>query len=153
MSNSLSHRLAQKTAQLAALREIGRAINAAWELAATLDLITQRTASVMNMDSCSIYLREEDGERLVLAATTGLAAESVGQASLRLGEGLTGWAAQTGEAVAVADAGHDPRFKYLPETKETRFQSLLAVPLVNQGRVIGAMNVQTRSYHDVPEDE
>jgi signal transduction protein with GAF and PtsI domain len=153
MSDSLSHRLAQKTAQLAALREIGRAINAAWELAATLDLITRRTASVMNMDSCSIYLLDQDGERLVLAATTGLATESVGQASLRLGEGLTGWAAQTGEAVAVADAGHDPRFKYLPETKETRFQSLLAVPLVNQGRVIGAMNVQTRSYHDFPGDE
>jgi signal transduction protein with GAF and PtsI domain len=153
MSDSLSHRLAQKTAQLAALREIGRAINAAWELAATLDLITRRTAGVMNMDSCSIYLLDEDGERLVLAATTGLAAESVGQASLRLGEGLTGWAAQTGEAVAVADAEQDPRFKYLPETKEARFQSLLAVPLVNQGRVIGAMNVQTRSYHDFSADE
>ena len=153
MAEDLAQRLAQKTAQLAALREIGRALNAAWELAATLDLITRRTAGVMNMDSCSIYLLDEAGERLVLAATTGLAAESVGQASLRLGEGLTGWAALAGEAVAVADAEQDPRFKYLPETKETRFQSLLAVPLTNQGRVIGAVNVQTRSLHEFPADE
>ena len=153
MAEDLVQRLAQNTAQLAALREIGRALNAAWELAATLDLITRRTAGVMNMDSCSIYLLDEAGERLVLAATTGLAAESVGQASLRLGEGLTGWAALAGEAVAVADAEQDPRFKYLPETKETRFQSLLAVPLTNQGRVIGAVNVQTRSLHEFPADE
>jgi GAF domain-containing protein len=70
-----------------------------------------------------------------------------------LGEGLTGWAAQSGRPVAVADAARDPRFKFLPETEETRFQSLLAVPLVNQGRVIGAMNVQTRTHHEFAPDE
>jgi signal transduction protein with GAF and PtsI domain len=150
---SLERQLDQKTAQLAALREIGRAINAAWELEATLDLITCRTAEVMDMDSCSIYLLDEGGERLVLKATTGLAAEAVGRVHLLLGEGLTGWAAQTGQPVAVADAAQDPRFKYLPETQETRFQSLLAVPLSNQGRVIGAMNVQTRSHHEFLDDE
>ena len=35
----------------------------------------------------------------------------------------------------MADAARDPRFKYLPDTEESIFQSLLAVPLVNQGRV------------------
>ena len=149
----LEHQLRQKTAQLAALREIGRAINAAWELADTLDLITRRTADVMGMDSCSIYLLEQDGESLVLEATTGLAGEAVGHARLQLGEGLTGWAAREGRPVAVADAGLDPRYKYLPETKETRFQSLLATPLVNQRRVIGAMNVQTRIHHEFSDDE
>jgi len=38
----LQHQLDQKTAQLAALREIGRAINAAWDLQATLELITRK---------------------------------------------------------------------------------------------------------------
>ena len=149
----LQHQLAQKTAQLAALREIGRAINAAWDLQATLELITRKTAEVMDMDSCSIYLLDEAGEYLVLEATTGLAPEAVGRARLRLGEGLTGWAAQAGEPVGVADAARDPRFKHLPETKETIFQSLLAVPLINQGRVIGAVNVQTRAYHQHGADE
>jgi len=149
----LERQLQQKTAQLAALREIGQAINAAWELEATLELITRQTAQVMGMDSCSIYLLDEAGEYLVLEATTGLAPESVGRARLRLGEGLTGWAAQTGQPVGVADAARDSRFKYLPETKESVFQSLLAVPLVNQGRIIGAVNVQTRSYHEYGADE
>jgi GAF domain-containing protein/anti-sigma regulatory factor (Ser/Thr protein kinase) len=151
--HNFERQLQQKTAQLAALREIGRAINTAWELEATLDLITRRTAAVMGMDSCSIYLLDDDGERLMLKATTGLASGAVGQARLRLGEGLTGWAAQQGQPVAVADAAHDPRFKFLPETEETRFQSLLAVPLVNQDRVIGAMNVQTRTHYQFSDDE
>jgi len=149
----LERQLQQQTAQLAALREIGQAINAAWALDDTLALITRRTADVMGMDSCSIYLQEPDGESLVLKATTGLAAEAVGRSRLRLGEGLTGWAAQTGQPVGVADAARDPRFKFLPETEEWHFQSLLAVPLVNQGRPIGAINVQTRAYHEFSADE
>lgn len=153
MTQDLQGRLDQKTAQLSALREIGRAINAAWELQATLELITRKTAEVMGMDSCSIYLFGEAEEYLTLEATTGLAQNAIGQARLRLGEGLTGWAAQTTEPVAVADAARDPRFKYLPETKESIFQSLLAVPLSNQGRVIGAMNVQTERYHHYGDDE
>jgi len=149
----LERQLQQKSAQLAALREIGQALNSAWDLAATLELITRRTADAMGMDSCSIYLLDAGGENLVLQATTGLAAAAVGQARLRVGEGLTGWAARHGQPVAVADAARDPRFKFLPETQESRFQSLLAVPLVNQGRVIGAMNVQTRAYHPFSADE
>jgi signal transduction protein with GAF and PtsI domain len=149
----LARQLEQKTAQLAALRAIGRAINAARDLEATLDLITQRTADVMGMDSCSIYLLDEDGQRLMLKATTGLARDAIGVAYLRVGQGLTGWSAQENQPVAVANASQDPRFQYLPETEETRFQSLLAVPLVNQERVIGAMNVQTRANHQFTGDE
>jgi signal transduction protein with GAF and PtsI domain len=161
----LEELLEQKTAQLAALREIGRAINAAWDLEATLDLITRRTADVMGMDSCSIYLLEDAApgtagdlaasrdRSLLLKATTGLASDAIGRARLGLGEGLTGWAAQSGQPVAVADAAQDPRFKYLPETEETRFQSLLAVPLVNQSHIIGSMNVQTRLHHEFSPDE
>ena len=149
----LERQLEQKTTQLAVLREISQAVNATWDLDATLELITRKTAEVMGMDSCSIYLLDETGEYLVLEATTGLAQESVGLALLRPGEGLTGWAAQTGEPVGVADAARDPRFKYLPETKESIFQSLLAVPMLNQGRIIGAMNVQTQTYHQYDTDE
>jgi signal transduction protein with GAF and PtsI domain len=149
----LRRKLDQKAAQLAALREIQRAINAAWELQATLELITRKTAEVMGMDSCSIYLLAEAEAYLILEATTGLAQDAIGRARLRLGEGLTGWAAETGEPVGVADAARDPRFKHLPETEESIFQSLLAVPLINQGRVIGAMNVQTERYHQYGDDE
>jgi signal transduction protein with GAF and PtsI domain/anti-sigma regulatory factor (Ser/Thr protein kinase) len=153
MSEDLKQRLEQKTAQQGALRKIGQALSSAWDLESTLELITRQTAQVMGMDSCSIYLLDESGETLILKATTGLAPEAIGRARLRLGEGITGWAAQEGVALGVRDAARDPRFKYLPETRELDFKSLLAVPLVSQGRVIGAMNVQTTAFHDYGEDE
>jgi two-component sensor histidine kinase len=126
------------------LREIAQALSAAWDLDTTLDLIARRTNHVMGTDSCSLYLLEEEGEILRLRASTRLARESLGRASLRLGEGLTGWAAKAGKPAAVREARLDPRFK---------LRSLLAVPLTNRGRIIGAMNVQTAEPHDFSESE
>ena len=146
-------RLEQKTAQLHAVGEIGAALAAAWKLEDTLNVITRITSQVMGVDSCSIYLQEEGADQLVLKATTGLAREAIGRASLGIGEGLTGWAVTHGQPVAVGDALNDPRFKLLPETREEGLRSLMAVPLSVQGRVIGAMNVQTANIHEFADDE
>ncbi len=147
------YRLEQKTAQLRAVGQISASLAAAWELEETLDVITRITSQVMGVDSCSIYLQEEGSDRLVLKATTGLAREAIGHASLSVGEGLTGWAITHGQPVAASDALNDPRFKLLPETREESLRSLMAVPLSVQGRIIGAMNVQTAERHDFTNDE
>lgn len=145
--------LKRKTAEIAALRAISRAIGEALDLDTTLHLITQTTSEVMGMDSCSIYLRDPASEYLVLKATTGLAPDAVGRARLRFGDGLTGWAAKEGQPVASSDAASDPRFVYLPETQESNFRSLAAVPLITGGRVLGAINVQTTARHEYGDDE
>ncbi len=152
-TTDLPQQLARKAAEISALREISRAISAALDLDTTLTLITRKTAEVMRVDSCSIYLLDASREYLVLKATTGLAPEAIGQGRLRLGEGLTGVAAETGHPVASADAQADPRFKYVPGTDEGRFRSLLAVPLATGGKVLGAVNVQTTDVHEFSEDE
>ncbi|MCC6188339.1 MAG: GAF domain-containing protein [Anaerolineales bacterium] len=138
----------QPASLIASLREIAQTLSAAWDVGTTLDLIARKTTQVMRVDSCSIYLLEPEGDTLWLRASTGLALQALGRTALRRGEGLTGWAAQHGAPVAVRDAQADPRFKFLPQTRESNLHSLLAVPLVNRGRVIGAMNVQTREAHD-----
>lgn len=138
---------------MSSLREIAQALSAAWDLDTTLDLIARRTEQVMQVNSCSIYLLEPNSDILRLRASTRLARDAIGRAHLSLGEGLTGWAAQHGQAVAVREAQADPRFKFLPETREQKLHSLLAAPLVNRERVIGAMNVQTADPHDFTTDE
>jgi two-component sensor histidine kinase len=145
--------LEQKTAQLRAVGQIGAALAAAWKLDDTLNAITRITSQVMGVESCSIYLQDEGNDRLVLKETTGLAREAIGHASLRIGEGLTGWTVTHGQPVAVRNALDDERFKLLPETHEEKLRSLMAVPLSVQGRIIGAMNVQTAAIHDFTPDE
>jgi two-component sensor histidine kinase len=146
-------RLARKEAEFAALRDISQAIGAALDLDTTLQLITRKTAEVTRMDSCSIYLLDPGGEHLVLRATTGLAPESIGRARLRFGEGLTGVAAARGQPIHSSDAASDPRFVYVPGTREDAFRSLLAVPLRVAGKVLGALNVQTTAVHEYGEDD
>ena len=151
--DDISHRLNEKIAQLHAVGQIGAALASAWKLEDTLEVITRITSEVMRVNSCSIYLQREGTDQLVLKATTGLAKEAIGRASLSIGEGLTGWAVTHGQPVAVCDALNDPRFKLLPETHEEGLRSLMAVPLSVQGRIIGAMNVQTTEQHDFTADE
>lgn len=150
---TITEQLRQKTAQLAAVREISRVIAEAQDLDTTLDLITQHTTEVMGVQSCSIYLYNREETELVLAATTGLNRSGIGQMRLGKGAGLTGWAAEHGELVAVADAAADSRFQRLVGSGESRFSSLMATPLITRGKVIGAANVQTTQYHIFSEDE
>lgn len=151
--DALETALKQKNAQLAAMREISRAIAAAQDLTDTLNLITRRTTQVMGVDSCSIYLYNQARDRLVLAASTGLNQAAVGEMYLPRGTGLTGWAAEHRQTVAVSNAFADVRFQRLPGSGESKFASLMAMPLVSRNRVIGAANVQTVSRHQFSEDE
>jgi two-component sensor histidine kinase len=132
---------------LAALREIARALSAAWDLDTSLDLIVRKTTELMQVDSCAIYLLDPTGDVLRLRASTGLARGALGRAALGVGEGMTGYAVQANRPVHAARAQEHPRFKLIEEAEETGFRSLLAVPLLIETRPIGAMNVQTRAEH------
>lgn len=133
------------------MREIVRSLSAAWDLDTTLDLIARKTTEVMGMDSCSIYLLDPDGRTLRLQASTGLAKRAVGRSTLNVGEGMTGYAVAHNRPIFAADARNNPHFKWVEETEERGFISLLAVPLVIEGEPIGALNVQTTTtYHFAP---
>src|SRR5207247_8434717 len=58
---------------------------------------------------------------------------------LRIGQGITGWVARTGEPARVGDVTRDPRYVMLrPEVR-----SELAVPLEVNGEVRGVLNVDS----------
>ena len=136
-----------------ALRQIARALSAAWDLNTTLDLIARKTAEVMVVDSCSIYLLDPDGLTLRLQASTGLARRAVGRATLKVGEGMTGYAIQLNKPVYAKYAQDNPHFKSVDEAEEKAFRSLLAVPLNVEAKPIGALNVQTIDLHRFSQEE
>ena len=142
-----------RTQSFAALREIARSLSAAWDLDTTLDLIARKTTEVMGVNSCTIYLLDTDGQTLRLRASTGLARQALGRATLQIGEGMTGHAVARNRPVYAADAQHDPHFKWVDDTEEVRFRSLLAVPLVLDDRSIGALNVQTAEPREYSTEE
>jgi GAF domain-containing protein len=59
--------------------------------------------------------------------------------NIRLGEGITGWVAKSGESVCLGDVGQDPR--YYPMRPEIR--SELCVPLKVRDKIIGVVNIES----------
>ncbi len=131
---------------LARLRELmARSAAPLSELAAVI-------AAEMVSEVCSIYALRP-GEVLQLVATHGLRPEAVGRTRLRIGEGLVGLSAATGETLNLPDAQNHPAFAYRPETGEEPFAALLAVPVRRAGRMLGIVVVQNRAARLYAEDE
>jgi phosphotransferase system enzyme I (PtsP) len=108
-----------------------------------LDKVVALIAQDLKADVCSCYVMRA-GEVLELFATFGLSQKAVHLTRLRVGEGLVGEIAAHARPLALADAWSHPQFVYRPETGEDFFRSLMGVPMVQAGRVIGVLVVQTK---------
>jgi phosphotransferase system enzyme I (PtsP) len=119
---------------------------------AKLDAIVRTIAGDMVAEVCSCYVMRP-GEVLELFATEGLRPEAVHNTRLRVGEGLIGVVAATALPLALSDAQAHPDFAYRPETGEEIYHSLLGVPLLRGGRVVGVLAVQNRTRRHYSEDD
>jgi phosphotransferase system enzyme I (PtsP) len=120
--------------------------------AARLPQVLELVAGELVAEVCSAYgLRS--GEILELRATHGLRSTAIGRTRLRVGEGIVGLVAATGEALNLADAQNHPGFAYRPETGEEPFASMLAVPVRRGGRILGVLTVQNRATRRYSEEE
>ena len=117
-----------------------------------LDRITHLIADSMGTEVCSIYLFR-DPETLELCATEGLKPESVHQTRMKLGEGLVGRVARTGQPVNTANAPGEKGFRFMPETGEEIYSSFLGVPIQRVGEKLGVLVVQSKTAREFSEDD
>ena len=104
------------------------------------DLVTEATGS----DVCFVHLVDEERQRVVLAGATPPFDEVVGTVELAIGEGVAGWVALHAEPAIIPDKWTDRRYRYIPALRGEDFVSLVSVPMVAQGRVVGVLNVHSR---------
>jgi phosphotransferase system enzyme I (PtsP) len=109
-------------------------------------------AKDMATEVCSIYVRRA-GDVLELFATQGLRATAVRRTRLRVGEGLIGEIAAKGRPLALADAQSHPSFVFKPETGEEIYHSLMGVPILRGGRVVGVLAVQNVNHRQYTDEE
>jgi phosphotransferase system enzyme I (PtsP) len=117
-----------------------------------LDRIVKLIAGVMVAEVCSIYLKRQDGS-LELFATEGLNPLAVHSTRMKRGEGLVGRCAELKEPVNEADAPNHPAFSYRPETGEEVYHSLLAVPILRSGEVLGVLVIQNRKPREYSDED
>lgn len=130
-------------------------------LASTLDLskllkyVVRLCKELTGCEGVLVYIWEEDRERLVVRAAVEGYEQWVGRFSLALGEGLTGWTGLTRlPGFIKEDPTSDPRFKFVPELNDDRFQSYLTIPIVSaNGSLVGVITMHTEAPHEFDDDD
>jgi uroporphyrinogen-III synthase len=129
------------------LHEIGSRIAAADPMHAVLGRVVDFVSSVVQCDSCFVYVLEDD--ELVLRASKTPHPDVVDRLKMRIGQGITGWVAEHRRPVAVGShAFEDPRFQTFNELPEDRYEAFLSVPVLSRGKLVGVINLQHRQPHE-----
>jgi GAF domain-containing protein len=159
----LQRRLAEREREIARLRrqldvhggafariiEITAALNSTLKLETLLDLVMSSAAELLEAESSSLLLVDEETGELVFAVLSLDDEEHLGGRRVPPGEGIAGWVVEHREPVVVADPSADPRFYAgIDEATSVRTRSLLAVPLEVRGRVIGVVEIINKRGDD-----
>jgi len=139
--------------RLASLNHISSVVSQSLDLKYILNSSVGSIIDMMSVDVVLIFLMDEATDELALHAHRGVSdsfVQSVG--SLKLGEGLNGMVAKTGEIAFIKDVSKDPRLTKMA-VKEESIRSQIIVPLKSKGKVVGTLSVATLSYREFSPDE
>jgi HD-GYP domain-containing protein (c-di-GMP phosphodiesterase class II) len=145
---------ARRIERLTSLLDLARRLAAAPDIESLLRMIVDDAGTLVDADRCSLFLVDRDrGE------VWSKIAHGIEEPELRfpLGQGITGYAAVSGEVLNVADAYADPRFNRAVDSSTGYMtKSMLVVPMrrAKNGDVLGlllALNKKSGSF--TPEDE
>ncbi len=137
--------LSKSVGQLKALGEVGQAISSTLDFEKVLQTIVERAVELTGLDGGAIYEYDEDRQVFHLRSAENFPQEIISafrRAPLRLGEGAVGLAGLTREAVQVGDILEEGYQSHVRELLiSARWRALLAVPLLREGHILGALAV------------
>ena len=131
------------------VQEIASALSSSLDLDELLALIMEKVRELMSADRATLFLVSEDGNELWSKILNGGESQEI---RLKVGEGIAGWVALSGEIVNIADAYIDKRFQPAVDLRSGyRTKSILCVPMRDTtGEITGV--VQLLNKEDGPFD-
>jgi signal transduction histidine kinase len=103
-----------------------------------LEGILDEVMDVFGASSASICLLDADSDKLSIEVERGLSPASKGF-ELSMGVGITGWVALHGESFLCSNVENEEKYFELDD----RIRSEMAAPLSEDGRTVGALNVDS----------
>ncbi len=122
------------------LLDVADVLATSLDLDTTLRRVAEVVRKVINYEIFAILLLNEKTQELRFRFQIGYPAEIAERSRIKVGEGVTGLAAQTRQAVLIDDVTRDSR--YIEAVANVR--SELAVPLITKNRVIGVIDIEAR---------
>ena len=115
--------------------------------------VVETINQTLKLPAC-IWLADETGETLWIAAATGLSDDYVHDAFLRLDElCVAAEVFATGQTIAVTDIASDARWKYRTKTTAMGLKSAMVVPLRVKKKIVGVLDVYTHEVRDFSDFE
>ena len=111
------------------------------ELEELLGEVLERTRDLVGADTCAVLLVDEDGQELVARAAVGIEEEVEQSVRIPVGRGFAGRIAAQRGPLVVEDTDHADILN--PILRQKGIRSLLGVPLLAHGDVIGVIHVGT----------
>lgn len=137
--------LRYRVERLSSLIDVGAIISSTLDLGEVLNRVMAKAKSVMEAETCSVLLLNEETNELEFTMTVGNDDDTTATLktiSLKMGQGVAGWCAENRQTVMVADAANDTRW-FSGVDAQTGFvtSSMIAVPLIHRDRLIGVAEV------------
>lgn len=129
--------------KLTTLSEVAELVSQVPDTKEVLQIILSRAMAAVQSGIGSIMLLDAPTQTLRIVAEEGLDDAIVKSTTVRLGEGIAGKVAQTGEAVLVDDVERDARFGKINNPKYSN-SSFICMPLRVHDRVIGVLNLSKK---------
>lgn len=143
----------QRIKELSILYDVTAALSTSIELADVLDSVVDMMVTMLDTDTCSLFLLDEASQTLSLKASRGVDPSSpLAHLSLRLGEGAAGWCAQHRKPIIIDDVSQDDRFAF-GQGAEHITTSLMCVPLLHGEKVIGVITVGSVTPRQFTDEE
>jgi diguanylate cyclase (GGDEF)-like protein len=144
------------TQHLDAIQQLGARLATVVSVPEICDSIGRTITTLLPYDQCRVYLLEEDGHTLrpVYFSDTrraeydGVTAETL---AVQVGEGITGWVAETKQGALVGDTVQHPKSMHIPGTSETD-ESMLALPVIFEDNLIGIIVTVKLGLHQYTGD-
>jgi GAF domain-containing protein len=104
-------------------------------------LTVESIKTALDIKGCTVFLFNRKTEELDVAASFGLSEEYINKGPVSALKSI----AQSLEEgpVAIYDVGDDPRIQYPDAAKKEGIASILSVPIIAGGNVIGALRIYT----------
>lgn len=147
----------QREAELSALYDTANDLTGIRDVDAILTAIVRRARQLLHADMTYLSLNDEAEGASFMKVTDGSVSAEFRNLRLPLGAGLLGLVAQSGAPYYTDDYQGDPRFQhhgFIDSAVDLEgIRAILGVPLLVEGRVIGALLATHRKVRPFPPSE
>lgn len=141
MKSKLSD-LQEKIKRLETLIDTSLVFSSILDLSELLNIVLNKAEEVMEAEASSVFLIDKAKRELYFITARGEKGKEAKEIRVPMGKGIVGWVAEHGRPLLVPDVTKDPRW-FKGVDKKTKFvtRSIIAVPLISKGKMIGVSEV------------